>query len=450
MVKEFRLETIDKAPRKLCFLKQAFFTLALFCYIFNFTLLSVGVSAAVFVLVGCAVALVLKSSYRDHLIHAVAENLVLFLLLVFAGLYGSTLSALMGDGEVVFAGIFFKNVAFFTAAVVLGLRLKSEADSLGSNSPAKGILYVFDLCFYAIFIQGVLVIWTFIDPSMKELLSDLILNRGNIDLDHAFRFRGLHDSGGFTLGVILGLGAVYGMFTFVTKTVENSLLRLFMVIVLFFSTLLVARTGIVVVIIGLVMLLIRWPTVRHLCAYLFLFLFCFIVVIFAKIFFSEQYDFFNDVIFGYAFEFFVNYQSGQGLRTESSDDLKTMLFIPDLFHMFFGSGSYDLPSNGVDRSDSGYMKTLLASGVLGVFIVYGAYASIALRIRNTLRMEKNIPEILGILGIILLVIEIKAPVFYQNDTSRLFWLVYGTVLAYSISAKRTSVHMPADAPRICT
>lgn len=75
----------------------------------------------------------------------------------------------------------------------------------------------------------------------------------------------------------------------------------------------------------------------------------------------------------------MNYEKGEGLATESSDGLMTMLFIPDVLHLFFGNGSFDEVSLGVERSDSGYMKILLASGLFGFiyfyahlfFLVYG-------------------------------------------------------------------------------
>ena len=150
-----------------------------------------------------------------------------------------------------------------------------------------------------------------------------------------------------------------------------------------------------------------------------------------KLFFPEQYDFFNDVIFNYAFEAFVNYQSGAGVRTDSSDDLKTMLFLPDPIHVIFGSGSFDSQSNGVDRSDSGYMKTMLSSGIVGFVVIYTIYVAIAYRIGKSVRSYASMQNLLIILGITFIIIEIKAPVLYQNDTSRLFWLIYGIVLAYA-------------------
>lgn len=416
--------------------RRLFFVLVLFCFIFNFTLAAINVAASIFVLMGCLAVLLMNPRLQVQVFRAFVKNAVFLWLLIAMGLYGSFLSVVMGDGELVFFGIFVKNVVVFLIACVLGPALKEEAEQCGIVEIGAGVSFVLDLCYVAIFLQAVLVVLTFVSAEIKDLLAGAIVNRGNIEVDHAFRFRGLHDSGGFTLGVMLGVGAVYGMYSFVVNRSRWSWLRVIMAVTIIFSTTLVARTGIAVVLIGLVLLLLRFPTRRHFLAYVLITAFFMAAIFLASILMPEQYEFFNEVVFKYAFEALVNYQSGAGIRTESSDDLKTMLFLPDAIHVIFGSGSYDITINGVERSDSGYMKTMLSSGILGFVVIYLVYAGIACRIgKALLHSRTGIYSFMVILAIIYLIIEVKSPVLYQNDTSRLFWLIYGTVLAYQNSSQ---------------
>ena len=161
------------------------------------------------------------------------------------------------------------------------------------------------------------------------------------------------------------------------------------------------------------------------------YVFALILLLLASKLVVEQYNFFTSIVFDYAFEFVVNFQKGQGFRTDSSDDLKTMLFLPDVWNILFGNGSFDKGYAGIRQTDSGYMKTLLASGLLGFITVYGVFLFIAISVFSSLKPYKNLRYFVLIVFVSMFVIEIKGPVFYQNDVSRFFWLLYGTVLAYA-------------------
>jgi hypothetical protein len=297
-----------------------------------------------------------------------------------------------------------------------------------------------DLCFYTLSLQAFFVVLSFLSPGIRDFFSGIVVNRGNIDIDHLFRFRGLHDSGGFTLSAFLGMGAVYGVFSFMRRKKQLGWVHIFLSFILFFSVSLVGRTGFLVVGLGIFLLAIRWPA-KMLWAMLLAYFFVLLFLLFAPILFAEQYNFFNSNVFDYAFEFVVNFQNGQGFRTDSSDDLKTMLFIPDIWNILFGNGSFDKGYAGVPQTDSGYMKTLMASGLLGFLMVYGAFSFIAKNIFTSLTPYKDLRYFILIVFALMFFIEIKGPVFYQNDISRFFWLLYGTLLAYSQPYKKNHANI---------
>lgn len=155
-----------------------------------------------------------------------------------------------------------------------------------------------------------------------------------------------------------------------------------------------------------------------------------LAILLFQYFFPERFEFFSTYVFDYAFEIFINYSKGQGLTSASTDDLKSMLFVPDLLNIIAGSGSFDDQSGGVARSDSGYLKTLLASGIVGFVLVYASYGWMFLKIWTGMRRFADAGYFVLVLLCLILVLEVKAPVFYQNDVSRLFILIFSSALLH--------------------
>lgn len=401
----------------------------IFLYLFNFTISPLKITGAGLVLACCVAALILDRRLIKFISRLLATNSILITLLFSAAVVGSCLSAWWGAGELILLEIFIKNIIILFEGSILSFYIKKYFNYKKNFS--LDLYLILDLCFYALSLQAFFVLISFINPSIRDFFSAITINKGNIDIDHPFRFRGLHDSGGFTLSAFLGIGFIYSMFSFLRIDDQHMLRKVALTIIsiiLFISVALVGRTGFVVIGIGFFLLAIRWPINAARMA-LYGISIGTIIYIIARLIFIEKFDYFNAVVFNYAFELFLNAQDGQGFRTDSSDDLKSMLFIPNFFNVVFGSGSFDTAYAGVPRSDSGYLKTLLAYGAFGFIAIYGSYFFIALKILYKKKISEDLIYFLYVVIVILILIEIKGPVFYQNDISRFIWLIYGALMA---------------------
>jgi len=403
----------------------------IFLYLFNFTISPLKITGTGLVLACCFAALIFDRRVIKFISKLLATNSILITLLLSAGAVGTCLSAWGGAGEFIFLEIFIKNIIVLFAASILAFYIKQYNFNNYKNDFSLDVYLILDLCFYALSLQAFFVLISFINPDIRGFFSSITINKGNIDIDHPFRFRGLHDSGGFTLSAFLGIGFIYSMFSFLRNNDQHMLKKValtFISIIILISIALVGRTGFVVIGIGFFLLAIRWPVNTGRMT-LYGISIGIIILIMARLIFLEKFDYFNSTVFNYAFELFLNAKDGQGFRTDSSDDLKSMLFIPNFLNVVFGSGSFDTYYAGVPRSDSGYLKTLLASGVFGFIAIYGSYFFIASKILCTKKISPDLIYFLFIIIVIIISIEIKGPVFYQNDISRFIWLIYGSLMA---------------------
>ena len=82
-----------------------------------------------------------------------------------------------------------------------------------------------------------------------------------------------------------------------------------------------------------------------------------------------------------AFEAFTGIGDGDGLRTASTDDLWSMIVVPDsLSGWLIGDGFYSSPvdpNGNYMGTDIGYLRLLLYVGVLGSLAIYTWYLSMA-------------------------------------------------------------------------
>ena len=401
--------------------RNIFYSIVVFFFIFNFTISQLGITSAFVVIIGTIVAMFANKSCLKFLCRCMCKLKYYLLICLMLGAYGALLSHLWGGNELVYLGIFFKLIIAVCSSLVMIFFFRKSMAKEGVEF-REAMLIALDIYLIACAIQALFVLASFISPEFRDALNNIVANRGNIDIDHPFRFRGLHDSGGFNLSVVLGVGAMYGLYSSFILNRGNLVLRGLVSIIIICSIMLVGRTGVAVCIMGLLLTLIRWPK-KTLKAFLVVFgISTFVLIPILFTFFPDQIELFDTRVTGYAFEFIVNYQEEGRLATTSTDDLKTMLFVPDVFNLFFGNGSFDAPNVGVDRSDSGYMKVVLASGLFGFILFYGVIAYVLLTLAKLLRMYWQIFYFFVFFVTVLIVAEVKGPVFFQNDTSRLFML----------------------------
>ena len=343
--------------------------------------------------------------------------------MLFLGLYGVLLSAIWGAHELIFVVIFLKLFISSIIAFAIIYLLRRDLARLDVVGERDVTFVFFDMFLAACFLQAFTVILSFLYPDIRDFFNGIVAQRGNIDVDHPFRFRGLHDSGGFNLSVVLGVASFYGIYSAAILQRKWSVIRFISCATIIFSLTLVGRTGLMIGIFGLILLVFFRPfKIINLRSVILIVCVFFFAILFVE-FFPERFEFFDGSVFGYAFEFFVNYEMRGEFGTESSDDLKTMLFVPQGFHLLFGNGSFDAMNVGVERSDSGYMKLLLASGLFGFVFFYAQLCGIIFWLVKKITSADIEKMFFLFLLIALALAELKGPVFIQNDTSRLFLLV---------------------------
>lgn len=407
--------------------RSFFLVLVVFFYVFNFTLSFLGVPSVALLIPGALLLILADPLLRGFVGYAFVICRFAIVALLLAGSLGVMLSVIWGNAETIFLEIFIK----FIVVLLLALVITYYAVGLRANSDDAlyGFHRCFELIYWATVLQAFFIILSFVEPSFRDLLSASLANRGNIEVDSVLRFRGIHDSGGFNLSAILALAAVYGVYSVYSRANNATIWRFLSISVIALSITLVARTGVVVFLLGVGLLAIRWH-LKSLIVGLAFSAFAALAISLFQYFFPERFEFFSTYVFDYAFEIFINYSKGQGLTSASTDDLKSMLFVPDLLNIIAGSGSFDDQSGGVARSDSGYLKTLLASGIVGFVLVYASYGWMFLKIWAGMRRFADAGYFVLVLLCLILVLEVKAPVFYQNDVSRLFILIFSSVLLH--------------------
>lgn len=411
------------------------YALFVFCFVFNFTISFLSITSTAVLLFFCLGYVFFDNSCAKSLQRILAQFYFVHLILIILGVYGVLLSTFWGMSEVVFLGIFLKLAMSSLAAAVFVYCFRRDLINFGISSESDLIFSFLDVYFAACVIQSVFVVLSFVFPDFREFLNQIVGSRGNIDIDHPFRFRGLHDSGGFNLSLALGIAVVYGLYSALILERKAAAVRIASASLVLFSTTLVGRTGLMLSLLGIFLMIVFWPVkFFNLKSLVGIFL-AFVFGVFVVIIFPEQFEFFNVMVFDYAFEAFVNYKEAGSVSTTSSDDLVTMLFIPDWFNVLFGNGSFDLPNAGVERSDSGYMKILLSSGIFGFLILYGILVMLALRFFRAVSLLKVEKFFFIFLLLSLWIAEIKGPVFIQNDVSRFLIILF--IIAVSGRVEKT-------------
>lgn len=267
-------------------------------------------------------------------------------------------------------------------------------------------------------LNSILILVSFGESGFRDLLESLLVQKesSNIDYSKGFRLRGLAAAGGFGLAVFNLISSVSLIFLYINNKI-NLYPTTFILVLILLSQFFLARTGLII---GIVILFFFFMSVlfskKDKLNLLIIFLMLFLLL-------TSVYSLFEDEIrpmLPWALELYYNFAEGKGLRTNSSDDLMTMFNVPsDLKRLILGFGFYE--SAAEYRSDSGYIKTLYSVGVLGILIY--AVHSIILFILLPTRHPKY-KYYYYILGSIMLIVEVKGPVFYQNYTGRVLILIY--------------------------
>ncbi|MFT7251039.1 MAG: hypothetical protein ACI9FW_000758 [Flavobacterium sp.] len=291
---------------------------------------------------------------------------------------------------------------------------------LYTNVLNKNNIYFFRVFTYCILIQSLLIVISFIQPTIFNFLDILTpLTGSNFD-ESSFRvFRGISNSSGSAFSVVLSLGVLCHLY--VTKA-ENKNVNLLYILPVFLATAINGRTGILLIVLFLVVYGVIFVKRKNFLKLTFMgiILMIFIPQI-VHYFFSNNTR--NDKIESWYSEVYQVFDK----KTKSNDDVnsfkKNHLILPEkYFNMFFGSG-FD-PNNYVNggvSSDSGMIKNVFSFGlILTVLFYFGLVFGIIIsgkKINSTV-------ELFFSLGLIMVIIigEIKEPFLFKTFLGKMVFI----------------------------
>lgn len=293
---------------------------------------------------------------------------------------------------------------------------------------------IINLFLIAIFIQAILSIIVTFSAEFRNLAFSLL----NVDIDRLnqsanIRFIGFGIAY-FNLGTVMVLGMLLSVYLlkknksgiFYTSGLVLSIL-LFIILGIFSAR---------ISILGIIIILLT-----HICtANIFkinknIFSHTSLLVIFLPILILILYfllpsstlvyiDNFFDKSIPWAFEMFNNFLNGDGLQSNSTDELSKMFFLPqNSFTMLFGDARMYDGDFYYMRTDVGYIRQIFSYGVLGLIISIMSYTYLCYNIRKHFD-----PFLASSLFLLILIFNIKGIFIYYSNFD--FFIVF--IFIYTI------------------
>jgi|GEM_PF-6928388 len=258
-------------------------------------------------------------------------------------------------------------------------------------------------------LQAVLTIPAYFNDGIRQFYDAILPNIGNIKVENLVqRVRGFSNLGGAWLSCMLCISFLCTLYEM--ERYRNRLLNVLTIILLLFAMVVTGRTGLMVSLLAFIVYIFRWLFIGKITK-----TFGYIIVTvgigaFVLLqYYPELFDNVNQETIDWAFEA-INSDQGVG-ATRSGDNLKEMIYMPSPANNFFwGSGLYLKGTYHNPRSDSGYMKTLLAIGLFAGLLFYSIYGFIFFKVlKSYYKRNKSIFFLAGFILTAAFLVEIKEP-----------------------------------------
>lgn len=276
--------------------------------------------------------------------------------------------------------------------------------------------------FYVGVIHSILILIIFISPSFRNIfysviqLTELAYNF-TFRLDSQTRFSGLMNSGFGSLSVLNSIMFVFGLYSYMIKNKISLIKFLVGSILLFISSILSGRLGIVVMLLG-VLFYFTIPTFKKsIFSRKFKLLLILIPIIFIFVFLLNYY--FPDQA-QFAFESYFKYQES-GKFDNSTESILSESLSPNLsfIEILLGTGNYN-----IDYADSGYIIMIHGGGIIGAIISYSFLFLSFLLIKIKISNEDKFKHIIFSLILIIIFINYKNLYFFgYNDVFQIYFLI---------------------------
>lgn len=242
-----------------------------------------------------------------------------------------------------------------------------------------------------------------------------------------YRAKGLFP-GYASAGLFMGVSSIFiliGLKLNVIKGEKYLLLAMFS----FFATIFTSRTGMIVSLIGIIILMfinkkenVKKIKIKKLFSYVLLTVFS--VFLIKSIFELVNPEMFKITLLR-TFEFYYSYKNGSGITTNSTEELVNTYSIPNDIHTFFiGNNKEPWITNGI-QSDAGIIQTLYQYGVLGTLLFY---LPVAIAVIYCLYINKKKSFSLLMLTMLLAFSEFKGGYIYSKFIFILYLIIFVTLI----------------------
>jgi hypothetical protein len=234
-------------------------------------------------------------------------------------------------------------------------------------------------------LQSIIMLLMFVNPDIKNFFFSLLRDAEDRikqnRVSGGFRFLGLAFGGSWDLSIVQSLGMMAIALLIKTDRSQNNLKNALFFLLLLVSVFLAGRTGVFGILLSFLLLLIpvRITEIPLYKMTKFIVFLCLVTIPMVFIIRNKIPDTVLDIIqknfLPWAAEMFQN-DNGIVLETKSSNELKTMYFIPSGKTILLGDGYYQNPVDK-DRyymdTDAGYMRHLLFYGIFGSLLLLLLY-----------------------------------------------------------------------------
>lgn len=420
--------------RILLYFKEICFLLLLFTYIYNPPFVFISVYPGFFISLVSFFILIAYLLVNKKTIYTV-KNVSPFLLILLLIIYSYFIVFLHGTGEIAIAkGYFLFLIAYLLGPNLILIVLKK-----------RNQLNLVDVVNYIIWlavIQSVIMLGMLAIPSFKSFIFNIQnSDRQFLHLESGgFRMLGLAYGVVWDLGIVQSLSSIFIVWLIPkTKSARKIWLLAIAYLLIFASILMSGRTGFIGILLSILLLFYNLLSGGSLMKYrkfisrILITLIIVLNLIYASLS-PDIRDLITERVIPWAFEMFINSQEGNGVETQSTNQLKDMYFDISNSTFLMGDGYYRDPNDSAAYymgTDAGYMRQILFYGIFGSLILYSFYFFIFKNmLLKSLKMYDNSTAVMiFLIAFYFFFAHIKGDVFMGGDMPlRILFLLYFVVL----------------------
>lgn len=281
---------------------------------------------------------------------------------------------------------------------------------------------ILDLIATVTFFEAVFVIFFYFFPEIRNYVYFNIIEANmNFDLSNIWFNRGIGlGSAGANLSVIEGIGLLCSVIKI--EKMKNKVYSIFQIIAIIMS----GRTGqmcVIIFIFFLILFSMKQNKESIILLKKILKNICYLIpVILISVFFLRKDERIVRML-QHSLELFFNIIYKHNFSTESTNNLKQMIFLPtDIKTLIIGDGKYIDNGHNYMCTDSGYIRSIFYSGLVGTIFYYSFYISVFYKTLKNI--DKNLKNWYKIIFILFFIIEIKEPFLYRFTCSKIIFLIY--------------------------